>query len=131
VRRRSGARRLTSVLIVLVIVVGGLLLVADRAGAAVAERSISDQVKKEVAARGGTTSEPDVTVGGFPFLTQVLREKYDKITIVMRDVQGEGVRLPRLDVEATNVTASMRTLMGGEGDVVAERVTGTATIGYA
>jgi hypothetical protein len=131
VRRRSGARRLLSVLIVLVVVVGGLLLVADRAGATVAERSISDQVKKEVAARGGTTSEPDVTVSGFPFLTQVLRERYDKITIVMRDVQGEGIRLPRLDVEATDVTASMRTLMSGEGEVVAQRVTGTATIGYA
>lgn len=131
VRRRSWARRLISALIVLLIVLVGLLLIADRAGATVAERSISDQVKEEVAARGVTSSEPDVTVGGFPFLTQVARGEYDKITIVMRDVQGEGIRLPRLDVEATDVTASMRTLMSGEGDVVAQQVSGTATVGYA
>jgi hypothetical protein len=131
VRRRSWTRRLVGFLVVLVIVVGGLLLIADRAGATVAERTVADQVKQEVAARGGTTSEPDVTVGGFPFLTQVARGRYDKITIVMRDVSGEGVRLPRLDIEATDVTASVRTLMSGDGKVVADRVHGTATIGYA
>jgi hypothetical protein len=131
VRRRSWTARLISVLVVLVIVLGGLLLIADRAGAALAERTIGDQVKKEVAARGVTSSEPDVTVGGFPFLTQVARGRYDKITIVMRDVAGQGVQLPRLDVEATDVTAGARTLMSGEGRVVAERVSGTATIGYA
>ena len=71
------------------------------------------------------------TFGGFPFLTQVLNGKYESISILLRDVTGEGVRLPRLDVEARNVTASLDTLTSGQGDVVAESVQGTATIGYA
>ncbi|HEY2946927.1 MAG TPA: DUF2993 domain-containing protein [Micromonosporaceae bacterium] len=131
VRRRSRTARLISFLVVLLIVLAGLLLIADRAGAALAERTVADEVKKEVAARGVTSSEPDVEIAGFPFLTQVARGRYDKIRIVMRDVAGQGVQLPRLDVEARDVTASARTLMNGEGRVIAEQVSGTATIGYA
>jgi hypothetical protein len=121
VRRRSRTARLISFLVVLLIVLAGLLLIADRAGAALAERTGADEVKKEVAARGVTSSEPDVEIAGFPFLTQVARGRYDKIRIVMRDVAGQGVQLPRLDVEARDVTASARTLMNGEGRVIAEQ----------
>jgi hypothetical protein len=129
--RRSLGRRLLTTLVVLVVVFGALLVVADRVGVNVAEQRIGDQVKQEVTSRGIRSSEPEVTVGGFPFLTQVLDGRYQSISIVLRNVEGEGVRLPRLDVEAHDVTATMQTLVSGDGKVVAKSVDGTATLSYA
>jgi LmeA-like phospholipid-binding len=133
-RRRRG-RRLLGGTIVLIIVLAGLLFAADRASAAFAERAIADQVRKEAAKQNVQTSSPDVTVGGFPFLTQVLDERYKSIKIVMRDVRGSvdgnTLSLPRLDVDARNVRASIQTLRSGQGEVVADTVHGTATLTYA
>jgi hypothetical protein len=110
--RRKRGRRLLTVLIVLLLVLLGLLVVADRVGASMAEREIGDQIKQELVAQGLETSPPEVSVGGFPFLTQVLAGEYESISIQLRDVEGtlegEGVRLPRLDVEARTVTAPSR-----------------------
>ncbi|WP_213453754.1 LmeA family phospholipid-binding protein [Rhizomonospora bruguierae] len=130
-RRRRGGRRWGLVLLVFVLVVGGLLVVGDRVAAHAAERVIADQARQELARRQVSAGEPEVTVGGFPFLTQVLDEKFKKITIVFSDVSGEGLQLPKLTVEATNVVATRQTLMNGTGRVVAQNVRGTATVGYA
>lgn len=133
--RRRWGRRLLIIFIVLVVVLGGLLLVADRVAASVAERAISDEIAKELVAQEVTSSAPDVSVGGFPFLTQVLSGKYESIKIGLRDlegnVEGEGVRVPRLDVDARDVSAPLETIRNGQGDVVAQTVNGTATIAYA
>ncbi|GAB3857023.1 hypothetical protein GCM10029963_54410 [Micromonospora andamanensis] len=73
-------------------------------------------------------------MGGFPFLTQVLDGRYERISIKLRDVQasvqGDAVALPSLDVDARNVRASLDTLRTGQGEVVAETVNGTGTISY-
>lgn len=130
-RRRRRGRRWGLVLLVLLVLVAGVLLIGDRVAANAAERLIADQVSQEVAKRKVSASEPAVTVGGFPFLTQVLDEKFTAITIVLHDVRGEGVKLPELTVKATNVVATRETLMNGTGQVTAQNVAGTATIDYA
>ncbi len=134
-RRRRWGRRLLIVFIVLLVIVGGLLVVADRVAASVAERTISDEISKELVAQEIKSSPPEVVVGGFPFLTQVLSGEYQSIKISLRDlegnVEGEGVRVPRLDVDARDVTAPLETIRSGQGDVVAQTVDGTATISYA
>lgn len=133
-RRRRG-RRLLVVLIVLLLVLGALLAVADRVGASVAERAIGDQVSQELVAQEIQSTPPEVNVGGFPFLTQVLAGQYESISIQLRDVEGtvegNGVRLPELNVDARDVTAPLDTLRSGQGDIVASTVNGTATIAYA
>lgn len=130
-RRRRTGRRWGLVLLVFLLLVGGLLVVGDRVAVNAAERLIADQVSQELTKRKVTAGAPDVTVGGFPFLTQVLAEKFEKITIVLSDVSGEGVKLPRLHVDAADVVATRETLMNGSGQVTARKVTGTATIDYA
>jgi len=133
-RRRRRGRGLLIGLLVFVIVLGGLLVAGDRVAANFAEKKIAEQVSKEVAAQNAQSSPPEVTVGGFPFLTQVLAGRYEKISIVMRDVRGDvngnAITLPVLDVAAHDVTASLDTLRTGQGDVVARSVDGTATISY-
>ena len=100
----------------------------------VAERAIARQAEREVANQNVSSSPPEVSIGGFPFLTQVLAEKYDSITIVARDasgeVQGETVELPRLEIVARDVHASLDTIRSGQGDVIAQTVDGTGVVGY-
>ncbi|GAA4570476.1 DUF2993 domain-containing protein [Micromonospora coerulea] len=133
-RPRRRGRKVLIGFVVLLLVLAGLLVVADRVAAGVAERAIADQVKQEVAKQDAQSAAPQVEVGGFPFLTQVVAGKYEHISIVLTDVQGpvrgDTVSVPRLDVDAHNVKASLDTLRSGQGDVVAESVDGRGTITY-
>ncbi|GIF65002.1 hypothetical protein Ais01nite_30370 [Asanoa ishikariensis] len=132
-RRRRG-RRVLITLLVMLIVIAGILFAGDRVAANFAEKKIADQVSQEVAAQKVQSAPPEVSVGGFPFLTQVLAGNYKEISIVMRDVKGDvdgnAVNLPRLDVVARDVAASLDTLRSGQGDVIAKTVDGTGTITY-
>lgn len=132
--RRRWGRRLLITLIVLLVVLGVVLAVADRVAANVAERAIADQVRQEMAEQEVRSSPPEVGVGGFPFLTQVLAGEYESISILLRDVQGPAqgrtVRVPELEVHARDVAASIQTLRSGQGEIVAKDVEGTATISY-
>jgi hypothetical protein len=135
--RRRWGRRILITLLVLLVVFAALLVVADRVGANIAEQRIGDEVEQELTSRSVRSATPEVSVGGFPFLTQVARGRYDSITIRLRDVAAEAtgdqaaIRLPRLDVRASDVDAPVETLRGGPGDIVAKTVEGTATIGHA
>ncbi|WP_431882756.1 LmeA family phospholipid-binding protein [Micromonospora gifhornensis] len=133
-RPRRRGRKLLIGFVVLLLVLAGLVVIADRVAASVAERRIADEVRQQVARQQAQSAPPEVEVGGFPFLTQVVDGRYERITIRMRDVQGavqgDAISLPSLDVDARNVRASLDTLRTGRGDVVAETVNGTATISY-
>ncbi|SCL20630.1 Protein of unknown function [Micromonospora nigra] len=133
-RRPRRGRTVLITLVVLLLVLVGLLAVADRVAAGVAERAIADQVSQEVSNQGAQASSPDVEVGGFPFLTQVLDGRYERITIGLRDVrgsvQGDAVALPTLDVDARDVSAPLDVIRSGQGEIVAETVTGTGTVTY-
>jgi len=133
-RPRRRGRKVLITLVVLVLILGGLLVLADRVALGVAERAIARQAEREVANQNVSSSPPEVSIGGFPFLTQVLAEKYDSITIVAHDasgeVQGETVELPRLEIVARDVHASLETIRSGQGDVIAQTVDGTGVVGY-
>jgi len=132
-RRRRGRRWGTGLLVVLLLL-GGLLVAADRIGARVAEDRIAAEVEQELAARDARAGGMDVAVEGVPFLTQVLRGRYESVRIRLTEltgpVGGDTVRVPSLDVRAANVRASLEQLRSGRGEAVAETVDGTATIGY-
>jgi LmeA-like phospholipid-binding len=137
-RRRRGhaGRRLLITLIVLLIIIVGALAVLDRLGASYAERVISDRVAEQVANQKATSEKPDVTIEGVPFLTQVVKGRYQEIKIELRDfsgpvANGKTVRMPLLDIRAKDVRAPLETLRTGNGDIVATTVTGTGTVDYA
>ncbi len=117
--------------LVVFVVLGGLFVASDRIAAYAAERTIATQVKKELAAREITTpTEPAVSVGGFPFLTQVARGKYDRITIHLDRPASQGVTLDLLDVTATGVNASTSAIVNGTGTITADDVDGLATLNW-
>lgn len=123
-------RRWPVVLLVLVLIVVVLVVVADRIGAGVAGDRIDEQLTTELAGRGVSTEDVEVSVDGFPFLTQVLRGRYDKITIELTEVRAEEARLPQLVVVANGVHAKAADLISGTARVTADTVTGAGTIDW-
>jgi hypothetical protein len=134
-RGRTGRRLLTTLIILLIIIVGALALL-DRFGASYAERVLSDRVAEQVADQKATSEKPDVTIEGVPFLTQVVKGRYQEIKIEIRDfagpvANGRTIRMPVLDIRAKGVRAPLETLRTQRGNIVATTVTGTGTVDYA
>jgi hypothetical protein len=133
-KRRGRALMITlGVLLVLVLV---LLIVADRAGKGFAEQLIADRVVSQLDDQEATSQEPDVTIEGVPFLTQVLAGQYQEIRIVLDDFSGPAgngkkIDMKVLDIRAEDVKAPLDTIRTGTGDIVASTVTGAGTITYA
>jgi hypothetical protein len=121
-------RRFLITLSVIVVVVAVGLFAMDRALAAYAEGKIADQTSAQVAKQGMRSGTPKADVGGFPFATQVVAGEYDKITIQIPDLQGQGLRLPNLTLVATDVKAPLDALRSGSGSITATKVTGSAVV---
>jgi hypothetical protein len=135
-RPRRRGRGLLIILIVLLVILGVVVFVVDRVGRSYAERIISDKVAQQVENQKATSEKPDVTIEGFPFVTQVLRGRYDEIKIGLANFSGPAdtngskkIKLPLLDIRASDVNAPVDALRSG-GSIVAGSVTGTGTIDY-
>lgn len=132
----SRGAKIGIVVIVVLMVLGGVLLIADRVAANAAEDRISAEVKRELVDRRVTApKDPEVRLAGFPFLTQVLEGRYERVTIDLdqpeiRQSATSTVKLTSLRVVATDIRADARSLLRGSGDVVADKVTGTGTMGW-
>jgi LmeA-like phospholipid-binding len=127
---RRGRRWLIA-LVVVVIVLAGLFVVADRVAVNVAENRIADQAVTAMRERDITSDrKPSVNIGGFPFLTQVLAGKYQKVTISVDHPRNGTVTLDHLTITANDVHAPLDTIRTGQGQVTADSVAGTATMGW-
>jgi hypothetical protein len=115
-------------LLVVLLLLGGLALAADRGAEAVAE----DRVAQLVAERGGLAGQPQVEIGGFPFLTQALGGRYDDVRISLTGAdlgQPEGTSA---DVSLRGVEVALSDVLSGSvQQVPVERVDGMATLSYA
>ena len=110
-----------------------LLVVADRVGAAVAERVLADELQRS----GGFTSRPDVEVRGVPFLTQVLAGRYDRIDVVARDVDagevaGTPVVVSRLSTTLRGARVPLQDALSGTvASVPVDRVDARALLPFS
>ena len=114
-------------LVVTLVVLLGLALVADRVAVGVAE----DRVAEAIADRGGLAGTPEVSIGGFPFLTQAVAGDYDDVRIRLTaddldqpagttgDVRLRGVHVPLSDV-----------LGGSVEQIPVDRIDGEVTLSY-
>lgn len=114
-------------LLVALVVLAGLLLVADRGLAAVAQRTVASQV--QLAA--GLRAEPAVALGGFPFLTQAVRGRYDRVEVGSVDVPAGAIVLDRLDAVLLGARVPLgEALSGSVTRVPVEQATARAVVGY-
>jgi hypothetical protein len=99
------------VLLVVVLLVGVLAL-ADRAGATAAERVVAKRIQSDQQ----LGVQPDVTITGFPFLTQMFRGRYDKVDVAVHDLQ-------RGSLHVSEVVAHLYDVEVPFSDVIHQKVT--------
>jgi hypothetical protein len=134
--RKRWGRRLLITFLILLLLVAAALVVADRLGKSYAEREIGDRVAQQLTEQKATAEQPDVTIQGVPFLTQVLDGNYQEIKILLTNFtgpagNGKNIKMDQLDIRAKDVNAPLDTVRTGNGDIVAGTVTGVGTLGYA
>ncbi|WP_409471158.1 LmeA family phospholipid-binding protein [Streptomyces sp. HC307] len=118
--------RALRILLIVVVVLGGLFVVADRLAVNFAEGEVADRLKTTE----NLTATPDVSINGFPFLTQVAGGTLDDVEVGIKDYEaaaGDGERI-RID----DLTANMKGVefSGDYSSATAASATGTASITY-
>ncbi|MFB8247458.1 DUF2993 domain-containing protein [Streptomyces sp. NPDC055952] len=119
--------RALRILLIFVVVLGGLFVIADRVAVGFAEDEVADRLKSTE----NLSSTPDVSIKGFPFLTQVAGGSLDDVEVGIQDYEaatGDGGRTIRID----DLQADMKGVefSGDYSSATATTATGTATIAY-
>jgi hypothetical protein len=117
-RRRHRGRNLTIALVVLL----GLLIGADRVAASVAESQLASKIQQSQK----LSQKPAVSIGGFPFLTQVASRDFGHATIDIHDLDARGVPISHIHVDLTGVHVS-----SGYNSATVDNLVGTASLTYA
>lgn len=116
-------RRLLIGLLVVVV----LLVVADRVGAAYANRRLAAQVRTELALQ----RDPTVRIRGVPFLTQAIGGRYRDVQVLLPDVDSGPLQNVAIDARLRGVHAPLGEVLRGRiAEVAVDRITGELTIGY-
>ncbi|MDK1472378.1 DUF2993 domain-containing protein [Streptomyces sp. 549] len=116
--------RALRITLIIVFVLGGLFVGADRLAVKLVEDRITDEVRS-----ARDANSVDVSVNGFPFLTQVLAKELESVDIrlsgVTQDIAEGSLRVSEFDVEARDIRLS-DDYSGG----VADRADGSALLTY-
>jgi hypothetical protein len=118
--RRRRRRRWPLVVLIVVLVLAGLAVVGDRVAAAYAEHRIASEIQKQ-----GFGARPDVTIDGFPFLTQVIGRHFPHAHMTARDVHEGPLTISRIDGAVRDVRVDSGFRKGTIGSV-----DGTATVSF-
>ncbi|MFI1421859.1 DUF2993 domain-containing protein [Streptomyces sp. NPDC020731] len=119
--------RALRILLIVMVILGGIFVIVDRVAVSFAEGEAADRLK----ATENLADTPDVSINGFPFLTQLAGGTLDEVRVGIQDYEagtGDGTRTIRI--------ADLRADMNGvdfSGDfssAVADSATGTATVAY-
>ncbi|MFC0602748.1 LmeA family phospholipid-binding protein [Streptomyces palmae] len=104
-RRKRGRRRpLSRLSLLLKLVIAGcaatiILVLADRCAVMYTERVAAQRVQQQL----GLAAAPEVDIRGFPFLTQVLGGRLDRVDVSIPDVAADRVSLARVRASARDI----------------------------
>jgi hypothetical protein len=123
--------RALRITLILFVILGGLFVLADRVAVGFAEDEAADRIKSTE----GLAATPDVSIGGFPFLTQVVGGELDDVTIGIKNYEAStgGTDSAAGTIRIDDLNAEMRGVAFGSGysSATADSATGTASISYA
>ncbi|MCX5185571.1 DUF2993 domain-containing protein [Streptomyces sp. NBC_00268] len=122
--------RALRIILIVTVILGGLFVIADRVAVGFAEDKAADRIKSTE----GLAGTPDVSIEGFPFLTQVVGGELDDVKIGIKDYEASTggtsgtstVRIDDLNAEMHGVAFN-----GDYTSATADSATGSASIGYA
>ncbi len=127
-RRQRSSGRAVVVLVVVLVVLAGVLVLADQLTRSYAEKQAATRLQSSL----GSTTAPTVDIGGFPFLTQVVANRFPSadvsaagITAAPSSAAG-GIQIQSLQAHLEDVRTS-----GGYQRATAGRLTGQATVPYS
>ena len=110
---------------VVLVVLCGLFVLADRIAVQIAEDKAADRIKSSQ----DLANKPDLSIRGFPFLTQVLSDKFDKVdaklTGITAETAGTTLKVDEITVQLNDVRVS-----DGYRKATADRASGEALIGF-
>lgn len=102
--RRRGRRWLIAVVVVIALLVG-----LDFAARAVAESVAATQFQQQ----GQLSSKPDVTIEGFPFLTQLASRDFRDVKVSISDLTEGPVTITSVNATATGIRLNSFAFSGG------------------
>ncbi|WP_393081276.1 DUF2993 domain-containing protein [Streptomyces sp. LN704] len=124
--------RALRIILVVTVILGGLFVIADRVAVGFAENKAADRIRSSE----GLAGTPDVSIEGFPFLTQVAAGELDDVKIGIKDYEasaegakgaaGGTIRIDTLNAEMHGVRFN-----GDYSSATANSASGSATVSYA
>lgn len=118
--------RALRILLITAVILGGLFTIADRLAVNYAEGEAAERIR----AKQGLAGTPDVSIKGFPFLTQVMGKELDQVDVTLTGVEasagGRKVRVTEMKAALKQVR-----LENNFSTAVAASASGTARISYA
>lgn len=119
--------RAASRLLIVLLVLFGLFVAADRIALHFAE---SEAASKIQSARN-LPQKPSVSIGGFPFLTQLASSKFDEVKVTSPELTvNDGKGGPNLRLQNFAIDGKGVRVTGNYSGIVADSGTGSALISY-
>jgi LmeA-like phospholipid-binding len=118
---RSGSRRGRGWVITVVVIIA-ILLGLDFGARAEAESVVASKIEQQ-----GLNSKPDVTIHGFPFLTQLASKDFRQVTITANNVTDGPVTITAIHATASAIRVNSYAFSSG----TIGSVSGTALISFA
>jgi hypothetical protein len=116
------------VLVVILLLLIGGVIAADRLGV----RKAEDEIAKQVASQYRLDTRPDVTIHGFPFLTQAIGGTYDQIDVTLGEWTEKGVTVHDAALKLSGVQAPLADVVNGNSSQITVRnATASAVVPYA
>jgi LmeA-like phospholipid-binding len=109
------------IVVALLVALSAVLLIADRIAVIYAEGRVATRIEDR-----GFRTKPQVTIAGFPFLTQVAVRRLNKVVISAAGKKLGPVEVKHLDVTLYEIRANP-----SHSGSTAARLSGTALIGFA
>ncbi|WP_425831242.1 DUF2993 domain-containing protein [Streptomyces fractus] len=120
--------RALRILLIFVVVVGGLFVAADRVAVHFAEGKAADKIRTSE----GLGQTPDVSINGFPFLTQVADGTLDDVELGIQDFEAKGGKSDSAGIRIADLKAELHGVKfdSSYSSATADSATGTARIDY-
>ena len=118
--------RALRILLVIAVVLGGIFVAVDRAAVHFAESEAEGRIQFTGAQAGST----DVSIKGFPFLTQVAGSELDQVDVELTGIRTNTPEGRTLTISEIRAQLHQVTLGAGYSSATASRVTGTAVVSY-
>jgi len=117
--------RALRILLIVVVILGGLFVIADRVAVHFAQSEAADKLK----AHENLADTPDVSINGFPFLTQLAGGELDDVEVGIKNYEA-GTGNQRIRIDDLNAHMKGVKFSGNYSSATASSATGTALIAY-